>query len=117
MQKKEEKPKRIRDPLDIGRIPPSCIDIESAVLGSIIRDNAFHLIVTTLRAEMFYTDVHQKIFKAALDLFEENHPIDALTISEQLKTNGELELVGGRYYISQLTAKTATSTKNQGASL
>jgi replicative DNA helicase len=49
------------------------------------------------------------IFKAILQLFNDIKPIDMLTVIDQLKRNGELDIAGGAYYISELTNKVASS--------
>ena len=41
--------------------------------------------------------------------YEENQPIDILTVVEQVKLNGDLRTVGGAYYIAALTNKIASS--------
>jgi len=58
-----------------------------------------------IRANMFYSDAHQKVFEAITELFNENEPIDMLTVVERLKKLGNLEMVGGAFYVAQLTAK------------
>ena len=57
----------------------------------------------------FYKDAHQKIFRAIHKLFLNDDPVDLLTVSEALKQSGELEQVGGYYYLSQLTTRVASA--------
>ena len=42
-------------------------------------------------------------------LFQESQPIDLLTVSTQLKTNGKLDMVGGDFYLISLTQKVSSS--------
>lgn len=98
------------DSIDFGRVPPQAIDLEEAVLGALMLEkdaaaDAFEILI----AESFYKDEHQKIFSAIKSLFEQSKPIDILTVTEQLKNTGELEFVGGPFYISQLTSKVASA--------
>ena len=42
-------------------------------------------------------------------LYEENKPIDILTVNEKLKVRGDLDRVGGSYFIATLTNKVSSS--------
>ena len=53
---------------------------------------------------------HKEIFKAMLDLHRKNSPVDALTVSEELKKKNSLNMVGGRAYIASLSSGTPTIT-------
>jgi|AntRauTorcE11898_2_1112593.scaffolds.fasta_scaffold00792_3 replicative DNA helicase len=96
--------------LESGKIPPQAIDIEQAVLGALMLErNALTTVIDILKPDVFYKEAHQKIYKAIQLLFSKTEPIDILTVTNQLKTNGELEEVGGPYYITQLTNRVASS--------
>jgi len=98
------------NPLDFGRIPPSAIDLEEAVLGAVlIEKNAIYLVIDKLRPESFYKEEHQIIFSAILNLCSKNANIDILTVSNELKKNETLEECGGAYYLTQLTSHVATA--------
>lgn len=93
-----------------GKIPPQALDFEEAVLGALMLEkNALTAVIDILQPEVFYKQSHQKIFKAIQDLFSSTEPIDILTVSNKLKSNGELDEVGGAYYITQLTNRVASS--------
>ncbi|MFT4156117.1 replicative DNA helicase [Parafilimonas sp.] len=95
-----------------GKLPPQARELEEAVLGAIMLEkSAFDTVVEILKPECFYTDVHQRIFKAFQNLAQQSMPIDMLTVVEQLKTSEELEAVGGPYYITKLT-NAVVSTAN-----
>ena len=95
-----------------GKLPPQARELEEAVLGAVMLEkSAFDTIVEILKPECFYTDVHQRIFKAFQNLAQQSMPIDMLTVVEQLKTTEELESVGGPYYITKLT-NAVVSTAN-----
>jgi len=59
--------------------------------------------------EIFYKEAHQKIYAAIQDLFSSSESIDILTVTQKLKSNGDLESVGGAFYISQLTNRVASA--------
>ncbi|MCD6092207.1 MAG: replicative DNA helicase [Bacteroidales bacterium] len=93
-----------------GKIPPQALDFEEAVLGALMLEkNALTAVIDILEPEVFYKQAHQKIFKAIQKLFASTEPIDILTVSNRLKSDGELEEVGGAYYITQLTNRVASS--------
>jgi replicative DNA helicase len=93
-----------------GKIPPQALDFEEAVLGALMLEkNALTAVIDILQPEVFYKQAHQKIFKAIKNLFASTEPIDILTVSNKLKMEGELEEVGGAYYITQLTNRVASS--------
>ena len=55
-----------------------------------------------LSAESFYVDAHKKIFEVMIQLFNNNEPIDVLSVDNKLKENNQIELVGGSYFITGL---------------
>jgi len=91
--------------LQYGKIPPQCVDIEETVLGCIIgiKDSFLKVIDYIKLPEMFYKEAHQKIFNACKLLFNECKPIDRLTVVNKLKELGELDIVGGPYYLVQIS--------------
>lgn len=93
-----------------GRVPPQALDLEEAVLGAMmLEQNALTNVVDILKPEVFYKDSHQRIFKAIHKLFSESEPVDILTVTQELQKSGELETIGGSYYISQLTSRIASA--------
>lgn len=102
------KPKNTRnDALEgLGKLPPQALDIEEAVLGALMLErDALTTVIEILKPESFYKESHQKIFKAVVELFDKSEPIDILTVTNQLRIKGELEIAGGAYYISELTTR------------
>lgn len=93
------------------RIPPNDIDAEQATLGSImLNPQALNEIVDLVQAETFYSEKHRIIFKAMIDLFSKNEPIDLLSLSTSLKNREQLEQIGGRVYLTDLTNSVPAST-------
>ncbi|MFH7018257.1 replicative DNA helicase [Flavobacterium sp. FlaQc-47] len=96
--------------LEKGKLPPQVLDLEEAVLGAMMIDKkGVDDVIDILQADAFYKDAHKFIFEAIVQLFTETQPIDLLTVSAQLKKNGKLDLVGGDFYLIQLTQKIASS--------
>lgn len=89
-----------------GRVQPQAVDIEAAVLGAMMLEKeALSKVFEVLTAEAFYAEYHLKIFKAMVAMFERSEPVDLITLSEELKRRGDLEIIGGPAYLSELTLK------------
>ena len=94
----------------MGKLPPQARDLEEAVLGALMLEkDALSSVIDVLKAEVFYVEAHQKIFNAIRVLFEKSSPVDILTVTAQLRQNGELEMIGGAYYITELTNRVASA--------
>lgn len=91
------------------RLPPQCLDMEQAVLGAMILDNAaIDSVMAILRPEDFYRDAHRVIFEAIAALHLRHEPVDLLTLTEQLRAKEALAKVGGSPYLVQLTEAVAS---------
>ncbi len=91
--------------LNRGNMVPQAPELEENVLGALMLDpNALNTAIDLLHEEYFYNPQHQVIFRAIHKLFEQNQPVDLLTVTNQLRQNGELEAAGGPYHLSELTA-------------
>ncbi len=96
--------------VEYGKLPPQAVDLEEAVLGAIMLEkDAVLSVLDILKPASFYKDVHQKIYKAIIDLSMAEKAIDILTVTEELKRQNVLEEVGGPLYITQLTSKVASA--------
>ncbi len=93
-----------------GKVPPQAVDLEEAVLGAIMLEkDALTSVIDILKPELFYKEAHQIIFSAIHRLFAKSEPVDILTVTNELKRSSELEIIGGAYYITQLTNRIASS--------
>ncbi|WP_245326302.1 replicative DNA helicase [Hymenobacter wooponensis] len=89
-----------------GKLPPQALELEAAVLGALMLEkDALTTVIDILKAQSFYKDGHQRIFKAILNLFDKSEPIDILTVTHELREMGELEAAGGAHYVANLTFK------------
>ncbi len=85
------------------RTPPHNIEAEKALIGAIIlKPEVMHDISTMVYPESFYADKHREIYRAILEVFTKGDPIDMLSITNKLKSNNQLERVGGASYITEL---------------
>lgn len=96
--------------LEKGKIPPQAVDLEEVVLGAMMIDKkGVDEIIDLINPDVFYREAHQHIFAAIFQLFKTGQPIDLLTVASQLKKDGNLDIVGGEYYLIQLTQKVSSS--------
>ena len=94
-----------------GHLPPQAIEFEETVLGALmIEQDAFSLVSDILKPESFYEIKHQKIYSAIQSLYAERKPIDIITVTEELRKRGDLDFVGGPFYITQLSSKVISSS-------
>jgi len=96
---------------ELQRIPPQNIEAEQSLLGSLLLDkDAMIRAGDQVAAEDFYVDKHRRIFECMLDLFRRHEPIDLLSLSNRLQEKGELEQIGGRAYLIQLSNTVPTAS-------
>ncbi len=95
---------------NMGKLPPQANDLEEAVLGALMLEkNALSSVIDILKPESFYKESHQKVFRAIQQLFQNSSPVDILTVTNQLRQNGDLEIAGGAYFITELTNRVASA--------
>ncbi|MCY4781428.1 replicative DNA helicase [Sphingobacterium sp. UT-1RO-CII-1] len=95
---------------NLGKLPPMALDLEEAVLGSIlIESTAMMFVADVLRPEMFYKESHQLIYKAAQEVSMSGDPLDLMTVMQQLRRNGDFETVGGAFYLTGLSDRVVSS--------
>jgi len=92
------------------RIPPHNSEAESAILGAILIDkDAIAELSQKVKVDYFYDPIHQDIFSAMIDLYEQRKPIDVLSLSNELKKRDLLQRVGGGTFLTSLATSVPTS--------
>lgn len=88
-----------------GMLFPNGKEFECGVLGTILLypDLLQIAINHGLKAKYFYNNANRKIYKSILQLFEKNHAYDLISIVNYWREAGELESIGGAYYLTELT--------------
>ncbi len=85
------------------REPPFAPAAEASVLGGMLIDpTATPRALESLDASMFFREAHRRLFRAMTRLFERGSVLDVITVSEELKTQGDLENAGGLEYLASL---------------
>ena len=106
-KKKKEVPVPEHD--GFGRLQPQDIDLERAVIGTLLLEReAYTEVSEILKPESFYDRRHQLIYEAIRQLNIEERPADLYTITEELKKNETLESAGGMPYLVQLSNEMAS---------
>jgi replicative DNA helicase len=85
------------------KLTPQSLEAEQSTIGAMLMErDAVARAVELLTADDFYRELHKKIYKAILKLFDKGEPIDIVTVAEELRRNGQLDDVGGSEYLSAL---------------
>jgi len=84
-------------------LPPSNIEAEQAVLGSmLIEQQAVDKALELLRPDAFYNEVHRGIFEAMVAIYDREMPVDLITIEQEMKSRGMLREQADRDYLYKL---------------
>jgi replicative DNA helicase len=99
-----------KDTADL-KVPPQNIDAERSVLGALMLDkDAVIKIANLIRLGDFYKDIHNLIYEAMIELYEQREPIDVLSLSNRLEEKGQLEKIGGSSYLTSLANAVPSSS-------
>jgi replicative DNA helicase len=91
-------------------LQPQAKDAEAAILGAILIEmGAFDKIADLLTPDTFYVTAHQRIYSAICDLQAHHQPIDLITVTDKLTSNGDMQIVGGAYELVKLTNNVVSS--------
>jgi len=88
---------------------PHNIDAEKSILGAILLDpTSFHKL-TRIQVSDFYIDAHRRIYRALQQLITAGISPDIVTVSDQLRKNGDFEKSGGKDLLCELVDYTPTA--------
>lgn len=93
----------------LGKLPPQACELEEVILGALMLESKVIEKVPFLKPDHFYLDKHKEIFRAIKTLQANGTPQDMRLVVSQLRSDGKIELVGGAYYIADLTNKVSSS--------
>jgi replicative DNA helicase len=95
---------------EFDRTPPQAIEAEQSVLGAMmLSKDAIADVVEVIKPGDFYRPAHQLIYDAVLDLYARGEPADAVTVSAELTSGGQLSRVGGAPYLHTLISTVPTA--------
>ena len=90
---------------------PQNIEAEEAVLGAIlVNPDVMAKVAEHIKPDSFYKPAHKFVYEAMLQLFNTNERIDIVSVSDVLSYNSQLETIGGRAFINDLSYKTITTS-------
>jgi replicative DNA helicase len=93
----------------IDRRPPSNLDAEVGVLGSVfLLPEVCDEIAMILRPEDFYDDANQRLFRNMLEMHDSGRKIDPTLLVNQLNAAGDLEACGGMPYLAEIIDRVPT---------
>ena len=98
------------DIINLGKVPPHSAEAEQTVLASALIDHvAVEKIVNLLKSDDCYFEANKEIFDSIRQVHIENIPVDAVTVTEELKKRGKVDYIGGYEYLAKLTDNIITS--------
>jgi replicative DNA helicase len=98
-------------PMVGARIPPHNLDAEQSVLGAMLLSrDAIAAVAETISADDFYKPAHGHVYEAVTALYGSGHPVDPVTVAEELERSGLLESVGGAATLISIQDRTPATT-------
>jgi len=85
------------------RIPPHNTEAEQSVIGSMLLDKeSIPKVIEHINPDSFYHEIHKTIYVAIISLYEENDPIDFVSLTGLLRKQKKLKSIGGSTYITDI---------------
>lgn len=95
---------------ELVNLAPNSIEAEKALVGSVlINPDCFEQVVSIVQPRDFFYLKHTHIWGAMQRLRAQDFPIDGELLSEELENHKQLEAIGGRAYLAELSNSTPTS--------
>lgn len=95
---------------DKNNVMPNNLDAEQALLGCMLIDNEIlPELLDMLTENDFYQDSHKYIFNAIKLTFADRKPVDIVTLSDKLESEGNLQKAGGISYLTELVQVTPSA--------
>ena len=89
---------------------PHSKEAELSVIGSILSDSqSVAASAELLKADDFYYAQNREIYKVCMELFNENTPIDIVTVSDKLNQSDKLDGIGGIGYLTAAVTSVPTT--------
>ena len=100
----------IMDGKSEGKLPPQNLEAEISVLGSMMLEkDAIMKVMELIQDSDFYRDAHKELYKTIINLWDKGEPVDLVTLSNELRKNGNLERIGGVTYLTSLLDSVPTA--------
>jgi len=93
-----------------GRRPPWSEEAEISVLSAMLIDgDAVARAIESIGETVFYKEANRRIYRGMMRLYHRGEVVDAVTLSDELKSVSELEGAGGMAYLARLVDAVPTS--------
>jgi replicative DNA helicase len=95
---------------DLPRVQPHDVDAERAILSAITLDSAaLSKAQELISVTDFYDSRHRRVFEAMEKLVRDGEYVDLLTVGDALAQAGELDRIGGRAGLAEITGTVGSS--------
>lgn len=102
--------RRLAEAPPTGKVPPHNLEAEESVLGAcLLSREAIANVLEVISPDDFYKPAHGEIFEGILRLYGRGEPVDAITLSEELRRTENFEQIGGAPYIHTLVSGVPTA--------
>jgi replicative DNA helicase len=82
---------------------PQDVAAERSVLSAMmLSEDVLQECLIALQPDDFYLHANRQIFMSMREMFDHNEPVDPISLSDHLKSAGELERIGGASYLVEL---------------
>jgi replicative DNA helicase len=98
----------------LGRQAPHSIEAEEYLLSCCLLDGSDSIakcLEKKLPPEAFFVPANRIIYDKLIELYQSNPPVAIEVLAEELKTNGQLEAIGGLPYLMQVSARIPTTAQ------
>ena len=106
LKRSRRKQLSMANPSKVDRLPPHSIEAEQGVLGCVLLSphDCLGECVEKLKngSEVFYDLRHRTVYELLVEMYDQKHAIDLITLQQKLKDKQQLEAVGGLAYLSSL---------------
>lgn len=94
----------------MARLPPQNLEAEQSIIGGLLLDQeSFDQVGDLLEVEDFYNPQHQLLYSSIRELKAKNQPVDVITLTNHLQSQGKIDDAGGYEYLVQLLEKTISA--------
>jgi len=80
----------------------AAVQTEKALLGSVLLTNSLWPQTSRVAADDFFLDSHRRIYARIAAMFEDQRPVDLITVTTELAQLNQLDRCGGPEYVASL---------------
>jgi len=99
---------------DLGREPPHSVEAEQSLISACLidgRETIERCLTAQVESGFFYLPAHGLLWDTISEMHRQELPISVDTLAEELKSNGQLEAIGGLPFLVQVSSREATTAQ------